>query len=177
MIGVAMPSAADDLAKVIPQPRRELIISRRQYLEAFDGLLATVRRELRVFDPDCAQLELNAPVRHAALRQFLLASADNRLFVVVHDPEHLKRGCPRMLDLVRDFSFAVAIHQSEGEAARVQDCFVLADMEHFVRRPVAAQSRGVYTLNEYQDSRLMRERFEEIWQSSVPAIPATTLGL
>ena len=59
----------------------------------------------------------------------------------------------------------------------MQDCFVLADMEHFVRRPVAAQSRGVFTLNEYQDARLMRERFDEIWQSSVPAIPATTLGL
>jgi hypothetical protein len=58
----------------------------------------------------------------------------------------------------------------------VQDCFVLADMEHFVRRPVAAQP-AASTLNEYQDARLMRERFDEIWQSSVPAIPATTLGL
>jgi hypothetical protein len=176
-----MPSTpgdvAKDLAKVIPQPRREVITSRRQYLEACDGLLAVVRRELRIFDPDCAQLELNAPARHAALRQFLLASPDNRLLVVVHDPDHLKRGCPRMLDLLRDFSVAIAIHQSEGEAARVQDCFVLADMEHFVRRPVAAQPRGVYSLNEYQDARLMRERYDEIWQSSVPAISATTLGL
>ena len=32
---------AKDLAKVIPQPRRELIGSRRQYLAAFDGLVAT----------------------------------------------------------------------------------------------------------------------------------------
>jgi hypothetical protein len=172
-----MTSAADDLAKIIPQPRRELLVSRRAYLEAFDALLASARSELRVFDPDAAQLDLNAPARHAALRQFLLGSRDNRLFVAIHDPEHLKRGCPRMLDLVRDFSFAIAIHQTEGEAARVQDCFVLADMEHFVRRPVAAQPRGVYIVNEYKDALLMRERFDEIWQSSVPAISATTLGL
>jgi hypothetical protein len=167
----------DDLAKVIPQPRRELLGSRREYLDAFDGLLAAARRELRIFDPDCVQLELNAPARNAALRQFLLASRDNRVLVAVHDPEHLKRGCPRMLECLREFSVAIAIHQTEGEAARAQDCFVLADMEHFVRRPVAAQPRGVFTQNEYQDARLMRERFDEIWQSSVPAVSATTLGL
>jgi hypothetical protein len=167
----------DDLAKVIPQPRRELLGSRREYLDAFDALLAAARRELRIFDPDCAQLELNAPARNAALRQFLLASRDNRLLVAVHDPEHLKRGCPRMLECLREFSVAIAVHQTEGEAARAQDCFVLADMEHFVRRPVAAQPRGVFTQNEYQDARLMRERFDEIWQSSVPAVSATTLGL
>jgi hypothetical protein len=172
-----MTSAADDLAKIIPQPRRELLSSRREYLEAFDALLGTVRRELRIFDPDCTQLELNSPARSDALRQFLHASRDNRLFVAVHDPEHLKRGCPRMLEVLRDFSVAIAIHQTEGEAARAQDCFVLADMEHFLRRPVAAQPRGVYNVNEYKDARLMRERFDEIWQSSVPAVSATTLGL
>jgi hypothetical protein len=172
-----MPSAAEDLAKIIPQPRRQLLGSRREYLDAFDALLANARRELRIFDPDCAQLELDAPERSAMLRRFLLASRDNRLFVAVHDPEHLKRGCPRMLDIVRDFGFAIAIHQTEGEAARVQDCFVLADIEHFLRRPVAAQPRGVYIVNEYKDAHLMRERFDEIWQSSVPAVSATTLGL
>ncbi|MFO1364562.1 MAG: hypothetical protein U1F45_19235 [Burkholderiales bacterium] len=169
--------AAQERAQLIPQPRRELLTSRRQYLEAFDGLLALVRRELRVFDPDGMQLELNSPARSAALRQFLLASPDNRLFVVVHDPEHIKRSCPRMLDCLRDFSTAIAIHQSEGEAARAQDCFVLADGEHFVRRPVAAQPRGVYALSDRREAHLMRERFDEIWQSSVPAVSATTLGL
>lgn len=167
----------DDLAKVVPQPRRTLLEARSAYLAAFDELVAVARRELRVFDPDCAQLELNAPARYERLRQFLLASRDNRLFVAVHDPEHLKGGCPRMLQLVTEASAAIAIYQTEGEAARAQDCFVLCDMEHFIRRPVAAQPRGVYCVNEYQDARSMRERFEEIWQSSIPAISATTLGL
>jgi hypothetical protein len=167
----------DDLAKVLPQPRRTIIGSRGEYVAAFDELVAVVRRELRIFDPDCGQLDMNSPGRHEQLRQFLLASRDNRLFVVVHDPDHLKRHCPRVLRLVAEFSAAIAIHQTEGEAARAQDCFVLADMEHFVRRPVAAQPRGVYCVNEYQDARSFRDRYDEIWQSSVPAITATTLGL
>lgn len=167
----------DDLAKVLPQPRRRILAARRDYLVAFDELLGLARRELRIFDPDCAQLELNAPARNELVRQFLLASRDNRLLVVIHDPEHLRRACPRMLQTLAEFSAQLTIHESEGEAARAQDCFVLVDLEHFVRRPVAAQPRGVFAVNEYQDARLMRERFDEIWTSSVPSISATTLGL
>ena len=168
----------DDLAKILPQPERQLIGSRREYLAAFDVLVGGLRRELRVFDPDCAQLELNAPGRIAALRTFLLASRDNRLLIAVHDPEHLRKHTPRFLRAARASSAqSIAIHQTEGEAARAQDCFVLADIEHFVRRPVAAAARGVYARNEFQDARLFRERFEEIWQSSFPAVSATSLGL
>jgi hypothetical protein len=167
----------DDLAKILPQPERQLIGTRREYLAAFDVLVGGLRRELRVFDPDCAQLELNAPGRIALLRSFLLASRDSRLLIAVHDAEHLRRHSPRFLELLAQFSASISIHQTEGEALRAQDCFVLADIDHYVRRPVAAASRGVYARNEFQEVRLFRERFEEIWHSSVPAVSATSLGL
>src|SRR5512134_683594 len=105
----------DDLAKILPQPERELIGSRREYLAAFDVLVGGLRRELRVFDPDCAQLELNAPGRIAALRTFLLASRDNRLLIAVHDAEHLRKHTPRFLELLAQFSASISIHQTEGE--------------------------------------------------------------
>ncbi len=167
----------DDLAKILPQPERRLIGARSEYLAAFDALVAGLRRELRVFDPDCVQLELNAPARADALRRFLLASRDNRLLVVVHDPDHIRKHSPRLMRLLTEHSASIAIHQTEGEAVRAQDCFVLADTEHFVRRPVAAAWRGVYAINEYEESRLIRGRYDEIWQSSVPAVSATSLGL
>lgn len=167
----------DDLAKILPQPERRILGARSEYLAAFDGLVAGLRHELRIFDPDCVQLDLNAPARADALRRFLLASRDNRLFVVVHDADHIRKHLPRFMQLVKDFSASIAIHQTEGEAARAQDCFVLADMEHFARRPVATAWRGIYVINEYQESRLIRERYDEIWQSSFPAVSATSLGL
>jgi hypothetical protein len=123
------------------------------------------------------QLELNTPDRAAALRRFLLASRDNRLLVAVHDPDHIRKRSPRFLRLLAEFSASIAIHQTEGDAARAQDCFVLADIEHFVRRPVATASRGVCAINEYQEARHIRERYDEIWQSSFPVVSATTLGL
>ena len=167
----------NELARILLRPERRLIGTRREYLEAFDSLVLGLRRELRVFDPDCAQLELNAPGRIAALRTFLLASRDNWLLIAVHDPEHLRKHTPRFLELLAQFSASISIHQTEGEALRAQDCFVLADIDHFVRRPVAAAPRGVYAINEFQEARLVRERFDEIWQSSAPAVSATLLGL
>lgn len=167
----------DDLALLLPQPKRRLIDTRSEYVAAFDELVAGVRRELRVFDPDGVQLDLNATVRAERLRQFLLASRDNRLYFVVHDPDYLQRHCSRLMRLLAEFSAVIAIHQTEGEATRAQDCFVLSDLEHFVRRPVAAATRGAYAINEFNEARAIRERFDEIWQSSFPTISATTLGL
>jgi hypothetical protein len=167
----------DDLAKILPQPERRIIGARSEYLAAFDALVAGLRHELRIFDPDCVQLELNAPDRADALRRFLLASRENRLFIAVHDADHIRKHSPRLMRLLAHFSASIAIHRTEGEAARAQDCFALADMEHFVRRPVASAWRGVHALNEYHEARLIRERYDEIWQSSVPAVSATSLGL
>jgi hypothetical protein len=167
----------NDLTKILPQPERHLIGARSEYLAAVDALLAGPCRELRVFDPDCGQLDLNAPTRIESLRRFLLAGRDQRLLVAVHDADHIRKHLPRFMRLLAEFSASIAIHQTEGDAARAQDCFVLVDMEHFVRRPVAAQWRGVYARNEPQEARLIRERYDEIWHSSVPAVSATSLGL
>ena len=91
----------DDLAKILPQPERQLLGSRREYLAAFDELVAGLRHELRVFDPDCAAARAER-ARRASRRcaRFLLASRDNRLLIAVHDPEHLRRHAPRFLALL-----------------------------------------------------------------------------
>ena len=69
------------------------------------------------------------------------------------------------------------IYRTQGDAAKVQDCFALADGEHLVRRPVTTQPRGVLVLNDPKECQPMRERFDEIWESSEPAVSAATTGL
>lgn len=160
-----------------PQPARRVISARSEYLAAYDELVANVRRELRIFDPDLAQLELNAAHRTEDLRRYLVAHRDNRLFIAVHDPDHLTRFLPRMMDLLGPLGASIAVHRTEGDAARAQDCFVLFDAAHVIRRPVAAQPRGVVLTDDEAEAHAMRERFDEIWQSSVSAVSATRLGL
>ena len=82
-----------------------------------------------------------------------------------------------MITLLGSYPSGVLIFQTRGDAAKVQDCFVLADGNHLVRRPVTRQPRGVLVINDPKECQPMRERFDEIWESSVPAVSVNTTGL
>jgi hypothetical protein len=166
----------DDVTKD-PAPQRTLLATRREYLEGVERLLGLVRRELRIFDSDLAELELNAAPRIAHLREFLLASRTHRLYIAVHDTDFVTRRCPRVLTLLGSFPRQMFVHQTEGEARKAQDCFVIADDRHLVRRSVAAQARGVLVLDDPRDCGPIRDRFQEIWESSAPTVSPSVTGL
>jgi len=134
-------------------------------------------RELRVFDPDGAALRLNDPQRIEGLERFLLASRTRRLYLVVHNTEHLTRQCPRLLTLLRRFSHAMQINRTHEEIREVQDAFVLLDAMHYVRRPMATLFRGAMGLGDENEGQALRGRFAEIWAASYPAVSSTTVGL
>src|SRR5258706_71418 len=67
---------------------------------AVERLLAQPGRELRIFDPDGSALRLNDSARIESLERFLNASRTRRIYMVLHDAEHLKRHCPRMPGLL-----------------------------------------------------------------------------
>jgi hypothetical protein len=159
------------------QPTRTLLTSRGDYLSAADFLLGRVGRELKIFDPALEELRLEHSSRIELLNAFLVRSPANRLFIALNDVEHVKRYCPRLMRLLTTFSASMFIHRTEGDAARVQDCFVLADNAAFVRRPVSAQPRGVFVTGDVNEASVMRKRFDEIWHSSIPGESATVSGL
>ena len=144
---------------------------------AVERLLEQPGRELRVFDPDGAALRLNDAVRIEGLERFLLASRTRRLYLVVHNTDHLTRQCPRLLTLLRRFSHAIQINKTHEEIRDVQDAFLLLDAVHYVRRPVAALFRGAIGLGDENEGQALRGRFAEIWAASYPAVPSTTVGL
>lgn len=162
---------------VQPQPERLALFTRKEYREALERLAALAQRELRIFDPDFSDLEINTQQKCDLLRAFLLRGRNNRLYIAVHDTDYIRNYCPRLISLLRQHSDRVFIHQTQGDAARVQDCLVLADKLHFVRRPVYAQPRATLTLNDDKESQGMFLRFSEIWDSSFPAVSPTTSGL
>ena len=166
-----------DEAQGRPEPRRTLITSRKEYLDAIETLLGAVKRELRIFDPDLSELDFNSQHRIDPLRRLLSAGRTHRVYIALHDVEHVTTRCPRLLQLLATFSSGLIIYKTEGEAAKAQDRFVLADEEHLVRRPAAAQARGVIILNDPNETHAMRERFDQIWESSNLGVAATQSGL
>jgi hypothetical protein len=147
------------------------------FQRAVDRLLQAPGRELRVFDPDLAALRLNAPERIERLKAFLVASRTHRLFIALHDPEHVTRECPRMMSLLARFSHAIQIHRTHEEIRDIQDSFLVLDERHYVRRPVARFFRGALGLYDDTEALAMRGRFQEIWSASFPGVSAATLGL
>jgi len=144
---------------------------------ALERLLQQPGRELRVFDPDGAALRLNDPARIASLERFLLASRTRRLYLVVHDTDHLTRKAPRMISLITRFTHAVQVNRTQEEIRELQDAFLVLDAVHYVRRPVAAMFRGAIGLGDETEGLAMRGRFGEIWAASYPSVSSTTVGL
>ena len=144
---------------------------------ALERLLGQPGRELRVFDPDGASLRLNDSARVEQLERFLLASRTRRLFMVVHDTDHITRHCPRMITLLGRFAHAIQINRTHPEIRELQDAFLVLDSQHYVRRPVATFYRGAMGLGDEVEGLAMRQRFMEIWEASYPAVSGTTVGL
>jgi hypothetical protein len=144
---------------------------------SLERLLTQPGRELRVFDPDGAALRLNDATRIEILERFLLASRTRRIYLVLHNIDHVTRQCPRLLTLLRRFSHAMQINRTNEEIREVQDAFLLLDSVHYVRRPVAALFRGAMGLGDENEGQALRGRFGEIWSASYPAVSSTTIGL
>ena len=150
---------------------------RAGFQAAIDRLLEQPGRELRAFDPDGAALLLNDPVRIERIATFLLASRTRRLYLVLHDTEHLTRHCPRMMSLIARFAHAIQVNKTHEEIRELQDAFLVLDALHYVRRPVAQFFRGAIGLGDDNEGLAMRGRFMEIWTASFPAVSGTTVGL
>lgn len=158
-------------------PKRKLLAARSEYFEDFGTLLARARRELRIFDADLSGLDMNGLGRIESLARLLRGSRTHRIFIALHDVEHVTRHCPRLIALLGSHADGLLIHGTQGDAAKAQDCFVLADDDHLLRRPVRSHPRGVLVLDDPKECQPMRERFDEIWESSLPGVSANTTGL
>jgi hypothetical protein len=147
------------------------------FQSALERLLAQPGRELRIFDPDGAALRLNDSSRIESLERFLAASRTRRVYMVLHNTDHLTRQCPRMLGLLARYAHAVQINRTHEHIREVQDAFLVLDSQHYLRRPVANFYRGAIGLGDEAEALAMRQRFMEIWEASFPGVSSTTVGL
>jgi hypothetical protein len=148
----------------------------REYEELIDELIPQTQRVIRVFDRALSRT-WNSPQRYEALRQFLLANRVNRLFIVVHEAEPIERECPRMVELVRQFSAAVRIHETLSPAKHVYDPFAVFDSSHYVHRFHYRYLRAAHGANDVIGAQQLLDRYAEILEASVHALSAGTSGL
>jgi len=155
----------------------QYLSGRIEYQQALDTVIDQARHTLRIFDYDLHEGGYNAVPRYERLKRFLLGSTNNRLFVVLHSVDYVNRECPRMQNLLREYSYAVFIHQTNSEARMASDPLLIADDAHYVHRFHYEQPRAELVLNDHKLTQPLLHRFEEIWHASTLAVTATTIGL
>jgi hypothetical protein len=69
------------------------------------------------------------------------------------------------------------VHETEGEARRACDPVVLADERDYLHRFHYDHARALLALDDPAGAHGLLQRFQEIWEASIPAVSATTLGL
>lgn len=158
------------------EPRLRKLDGASEYEAAFDTLLARKGRTLRIFDKQFGAA-FGTSQRTHLLRGFLRASSAARVQIVLHEVSNLQRDCPRLISLLRQFSHAVEIHESEPQAKAVYDPFAVLDECHYVHRFHYDNPRALLGLDDPQGALVFVQRFAEIWEASTPAISGTTLGL
>jgi hypothetical protein len=144
---------------------------------AFDALLARTQRQLRVYDHDLSLLDLDQLPRHAALRAMCVAGGGHRVELLLDDIHHLTRNCPRLMQLVRDFSHVIEIRQADPDAPRPDEAFALADQRSMLIRADKTALRGTLHLDDASSTVNLHHSFESMWQRSQTHVSATTLGL
>ena len=151
--------------------------SMAEYIVAMDTLCRMAQHHLFIFDRNFADSGFNSTARHDMLRSFLLVNPTNRLLLLTHDAHTATQDCPRLMQLLRQFSSGMHIYQTPKCLHHLTEPFAVADEASFVRRFPSGVMNGILTQGDPTRSRAYKARFEEMWAASRSGVTATTLGL
>ncbi|MBL0144131.1 MAG: hypothetical protein IPP91_19005 [Betaproteobacteria bacterium] len=165
------------LGKPEPHPAYRQIAGMAESRQAIDEVISVAQKSLCIFDYTLDQRGFGSPARMETLRQFLLAGRAHRLRIALHEPELLERHEPRLMMLLRQLPASIAIHRTVGQARNACDPFVLADDHSVWHQQHHDQLRAIVALHSPADASPLKDRFEEIWELSEPAVSSTTTGL
>jgi hypothetical protein len=148
----------------------------REYEAVIDSTIPQTLRTIRIIDRALSR-SYNTPERYERLRQFLLASRVNRLMIALHEAARLERECPRMLELMQQFSHAISIRETLRPAKLVYDPFVIFDASHYVHRFHYDHLRAAHGSNDVLGAQQLIDRFSEIWEACGPPLSRHVSGL
>jgi len=148
-----------------------------EFRAAFDDLLDSTQRQLRLYDHDLGLLEIDQLPRHSRLRALCLAGGGRRIELLLDDIRHVARDCPRLMQLVRDFGHVIEIRQADPNMPRPDQAFALADRHGALVRADKSALHGTLHLDDAHSAIRLHQEFEGMWQRAQASVTATTLGL
>jgi len=159
------------------EPRVVMLTSVSEQAKAIDDLIPLARHHIRVFDQDLSQTGWNSALRAERISTFLREVRGRRLDIILHDTRYLETACPRMVSLLRTFSYAMTILKTGDEAKVATDPLLIVDKAHYLHRFHFEQPRATLGIAQPDQTQPLANRFDEIWATGEPGISGTVLGL
>jgi len=144
---------------------------------AINNVIGSARKVIRIFERDLTDAGFRDPDRIRLLESFILARRGNGVSIVLHDTRYLDRDCARLMALFRRNTHAFTINRTVDTACSAVDALVIADEHSFWHRLHQDQPRVTFAIGDSIATAPLLHRFEEIWESSEPAVAGTLLGL
>lgn len=148
-----------------------------EFRAAFDTLLASPPRQLRLYDHDLGLFDIEHQPRHASLRALCVAGGGRRIELLIDDISRVARDHPRLMQLVCDFGHVIEIRQADPNTPRPDQAFVLADRHGVLIRADKAAVHGTLHPDDPASATPLHQSFEGMWQRAPASVSATTLGL
>ena len=171
------PASPDHNAPPVPAPRYERLSSIPEQVAAIDTLIDLAKLSIRVFDIDLSRTGWNNAARTDKLAKFLRGAPGAKIEIILHDTSWIERSCPRLLNLFRFHSHAIAIRKTGEDARAAMDPLIIGDGIHFLHRFNVGQPRGALSIGDPEAAVPLVTRFDAISESAEPGLTASVLGL
>lgn len=155
----------------------QILFGERNYEAALNLIISYAQNELVIFDADFSRGGYNSLKRYELLNQFLAKSNKNKLNIVLLDADYLMQNCPRLLGLLKNYSHLMTIYKTNQAAKIAQDCFIIADQQHVLRRFNKDQARFKFNVDDKILATQINERFSELLAETTEKIASYPLGL
>lgn len=140
-------------------------------------ILILASKTLCIFDQDLSKLKLERPDNAESLRDFLSTDRQNLLWIVVKDPEPVRRDNPRLMKLLSTFPQNMTLVECPSHLASLNDSMLIADDRHALIRFHIDHARSKAIIDNTEECLPYVFRFKEIAKEGGEQIFATPLGL
>jgi hypothetical protein len=144
--------------------------------QAVAALLASARREVRLFAPYMEPAVFHTAAVTGAIARFAAQHSRNRVNVLVEDVAQVMRDNGRLVDLARRLADGVELREIEDNDRGARDLFLLVDRSAFLVLEDIGRSDGVVSARAPQELAQLVSRFNDVWDRATP-VALRTLGL
>ncbi|WP_148716638.1 DUF7931 domain-containing protein [Chitinolyticbacter meiyuanensis] len=143
-----------------------------EYEAALLALIASARRELRLFEKNFAETGLSSRAFAEALARGFAEHDELKVTLLALEPDHIAAHCPRILDLRETWSHRFTMLRITQAPELWHAGFAIADNTRYVKRhhfdwprgETSDDGRVIAGLNEVWDNLLQYAEVEIAWQ-------------